>query len=109
MNLIGNSSNKPIAARIVKISDVGFGSLKVPNQFTRRTLGHSVSESLKPKALAALVFDTIFQNPDRASKNPNRLVSGNQLFLIDHDLAFTHESVLNWEPPWEMGSLTHFV
>jgi hypothetical protein len=33
---------------------------------------------------------------------------GGNLRIIDHELAFTHGVVVNWQPPWIMGGLKPF-
>lgn len=58
-----------------------------------------------PTAAAIFVFDAIIQNVDRRADNPNCLVKGNEIRIIDHEMAFTHRLVLGWRPPWTPGSL----
>ena len=70
------------------------------------TTGTRVTDAMLPAALGALVFDAVIDNADRRPSNPNCLVSGNDLRLIDHELAFTQTAgLLNWRPPWQGGAL----
>ena len=41
------------------------------------------------------------QNPDRRRDNPNLLWSGEDVFLCDHEQAFSFlAGVIGWQPPW---------
>lgn len=96
-----------IADRLGTSSSVGFGSAKVANQFSVWTSGSRVSESMLPSALGALVFDAVIDNADRKPSNPNCLVAGDRLHLIDHELAFPSTAGLpGWRPPWQAGALS---
>ena len=95
-----------IAAQIRQSSPVGFGSMKVDNQFGLWNSGSRVTQAMVPIALSALVFDAIIDNSDRRESNPNCLVSGERIRLIDHDLALpARATLLGWQPPWERGSV----
>ena len=65
-----------VAARLRSSSPVGFGSLRVNNQFGVWTTGHRVSDVMLPQALGAFVFDAVIDNADRKPSNPNCLVAG---------------------------------
>ena len=41
------------------------------------------------QALAIFTFDALLDNPDRRGANPNLLVKGTDLRIIDHELAFS--------------------
>tara|TARA_R110002073_G_scaffold333127_1_gene520228 strand:- start:7050 stop:7775 length:726 start_codon:yes stop_codon:yes gene_type:complete len=95
-----------IAARLIASSGVGFGSSKVDNQFNVWTTGTRVTDGMQAVALAALVFDGIIENVDRRVSNPNCLVSGDRIRLIDHELAFPPSAIIiGWRPPWQTGGL----
>ncbi|WP_193176423.1 HipA family kinase [Oricola nitratireducens] len=87
---------------------LAFGSLRVPNQFSIWTPTTSLTAELVETAAGILLFDGIIQNPDRRSENPNCLVRGGDVRIIDHELAFTHGLVLGWRPPWEPGGMRSF-
>ena len=96
-----------IAERLGASSPVGFGSANVGNQFSVWTSGSRVSESMLPSALGAFVFDAVIDNADRKPSNPNCLVAGERLRLIDHELAFPSTAGLpGWRPPWQAGALS---
>lgn len=86
-------------------SKIGFGSLRVPNQFSVWARGNTIPDTMVPDAASILVFDAITQNPDRRETNPNCLVKGSDLRIFDHELAFMTEQLLFWKPPWQEGGL----
>ncbi len=89
---------------ITRSETVAFGST-IQRQFGAWKTGNAVSNALLPTAAATFVFDSIIQNPDRLVGNPNCLVKGEEVRLIDHDLAFSHLLVLAWRAPWVLGGL----
>ena len=96
-----------IAERLGASSPVGFGSAKVANQFSVWTSGNRVTESMLPSTLGAFVVDAVIDNADRKPSNPNCLVAGDRLHLIDHELAFPSTAGLpGWRPPWQTGALS---
>ena len=96
-----------VAKRLGSSSSVGFGSAKVANQFSVWTSGSRVTESMLPTALGTFVFDAAIDNADRKPSNPNCLVAGDRLHLIDHELAFPSTAGLpGWRPPWQAGALS---
>ena len=89
-----------MAERLRRSSAVGFGSTRVENQFGAWTEGHEVTRAMAPQALATLMFDAVIGNADRRDANPNCLVSGDCIRLIDHELAFPpRAAILHWRPP----------
>ena len=91
----------------VTSSSVGFGSAKVDNQFSAWSSGSRITETLVPVALSALVFDAVIENADRRISNPNCLVAGDRIRLIDHELGFPPKAtVIGWLPPWRESSLS---
>ena len=60
---------------------------------------------MRPVASGILLFDAIIQNPDRRAENPNCLVRGDDLRIIDHELAFAHRLILLWRASWILGGM----
>jgi hypothetical protein len=67
--------------------------------------GNRLTDVSRPVAAAILLFDAIIQNPDRRAGNPNCLVRGDQLRIIDHELAFAQRLILMWRAPWVPGGM----
>ena len=100
--LIPTISDSKIASKVASSVPVVFGSQRV-NQFSVWSIGNKVNASLLQTAAATLVFDGIIQNPDRRVGNPNCLVKGDEVRLIDHELALAHGVILLWKAPWVIG------
>ena len=95
-----------IAVWLAASSPVAFGSLRAASQFGVWTPGHRVTEAMLPHALGAFVFDAVIDNADRRLRNPNCLVAGDRIRLIDHELAFpSAANILNWKAPWRPDGL----
>jgi hypothetical protein len=84
---------------------VAFGSRLAGNGFAAWNAGNLISDIMLPLAAAIFTFDGIIQNPDRRADNPNCLVRGDTLRIFDHELAFSHDLMLGWQPPWALGGL----
>jgi hypothetical protein len=99
-------SDPEAAQRLQASSKVAFGSAKVDNQFSTWSLGSRISDTMLPVALATLVFDAVVENVDRRVNNPNCLVSGDRIRIIDHEMAFPPNAmIIGWRPPWQSGGL----
>jgi hypothetical protein len=83
-----------------------FGSRLLPPAYNVLPSGKTLSDSLKQVALEIIAFDVLVQNSDRLPENPNCLTNGQQIAIIDHELAFT-TGIIGWKPPWEAGSLAY--
>jgi hypothetical protein len=92
-------------SRILDSSRVAFGSRLVTGGYATWTPDTRISEGMADTAAAIFVFDAITQNPDRRSENPNCLVRGENIRIIDHELAFGQGIILGWRPPWSVGGL----
>lgn len=96
-----------IAEKLRRSCPIAFGSTRTPG-FSAWSSGHRLSAAMRPTALGILLFDAIIQNPDRRAENPNCLIQGNELRIIDHELAFMHKMILLWHAPWLLGGMKEF-
>ena len=104
LDLVSTVTDIDMRHRLQNSCAVGFGSARVENQFSAWTTGNRVTDAMLPSALGTLLFDAIIQNSDRRLSNPNCLVAGDHLRLIDHELAFPSSSqLLNRLAAWKMG------
>lgn len=94
-----------IAARIRTSSSVAFGSIYVSKPFSAWPRGKPISRGMLPLALGTFVFDAVIENADRRPDNPNCLVAGEEITLIDHELSFPRSLVGNVLPPWKTGGI----
>ena len=88
---------------------VAFGSRIAGSQFAAWHAGNHLRPEMVATALAIFTFDAIIQNVDRRDGNPNCLVMGDHLRIIDHELAFSHRLIIGWQPPWQIGALQGLV
>ena len=68
---------------------LNFGSEVLVGGYGVWPINKSVPASLRSLASEILSFDALIQNPDRRINNPNLLWRGEEIFLIDHELAFS--------------------
>lgn len=96
--------DEQVANKLRRSSPVAFGSTCAPG-FSAWTSGQRLSDAMQSVASGILLFDAIIQNPDRRTENPNCLVRGDDLRIIDHELAFAHRLMLLWQAPWLLGGM----
>ena len=62
-----------------------------------------VPEAMWQAAVNIFAFDALIQNPDRRFDNQNLLTRGNDIFIYDHELAFSFlEAILPSATPWRL-------
>lgn len=93
---------------IMASSSVAFGSRLVTGGYRVWSETTRIATATLPTALSIFAFDGFTQNPDRRVTNPNCLVKGDEVRIIDHEMAFSHRLMLNWVPPWKRGGLKSF-
>jgi hypothetical protein len=100
-------TDSQIADKLRRSCPVAFGSTHSTG-FSAWNNGQRLSDTMRPVAAGILLFDAIIQNPDRRTENPNCLVRGDELRIIDHELAFAHRLILLWRAPWILGGMREF-
>ena len=100
-------ADSQISERLQQSVPVAFGSTR-SSGFSVWLPGWRLPESMHPLAAEILLFDAMIQNFDRRTDNPNCLVRSNDLLIIDHELAFAHQLIWNWQPPWIQGGMKPF-
>ena len=94
--------------KMLSSNTIAFGSKHMTGQYSAWTNGNLISEAMLETAAAVFAFDGIIQNPDRRDGNPNCLIRGDEIRIIDHELAFAHGLILFWKAPWKVGGLQSF-
>ena len=96
------SITRPDIAELAEHSiGLNFGSRRLPAGVGTWPKDKPVPVMLRPLAAEILAFDVLTQNPDRRRDNPNLLWSGEDVFLCDHEQAFSFlAGVIGWQPPW---------
>lgn len=103
---VQGAPTKEISRKLAESVPVGFGSTSCEH-FSVWTPDHEMTDVMRQRAAAILLFDAIVQNPDRRVGNPNCLVKGDEFRIIDHELAFAHRLIIGWKRPWEKGGMEH--
>jgi len=99
-------------ARLIRNSGgLNFGSEVLVGGYSVWPIDKGVPASLKPLAGEVFCFDALIQNPDRKVNNPNFLWKGDEIFLIDHELAFSFLYQIGQRAdPWSLeGSAGDFL
>jgi hypothetical protein len=94
--------------------EVLFGSLNGGPGWMEWSDSMSLSRDSVQIAAEIYLFDTIIQNWDRCAPNPNLLVKGEKLLMIDHGEAFVEATGLDAERdhhalPWKVGGVENHV
>ncbi len=90
-----------VAGRVRQSVGLNFGSARLPSGINTWLKNKAIPMQLRPLAAEIFAFDAIVQNPDRRRDNPNLLWKGDDLYLYDHELAFSFVAgVVGWQPPW---------
>ncbi len=92
---------KPQLNAIAKESvGLNFGSQYLPSCVTWLK-DKPIPVMLRPLAAEVFAFDVLVDNPDRRRERPNILWKADELFLCDHEQAFSFlMGVIGWKPPW---------
>ncbi len=85
---------------------LNFGSQLLSGGFRNWPVDQPVPLSMRQAASEVFAFDALIQNPDRRYNNPNLLSRDDQIFVIDHDLAFSFLYALGTQSaPWVLDGL----
>ena len=101
--IVGELSGDAHKAQIVRDSiGLNFGSQFLVNLMVW-PVDKLVPSVMQEAAIKIFAFDALIQNPDRTFRNPNLGSRGDDLFIFDHELAFSF--LLNIFPsqtPWRL-------
>lgn len=86
---------------------IAFGSTDVGPGFRVWSMADRINDKIAGTALAVFCFDAFIVNVDRRENNPNLLIKGQDVRIIDHEAAFVHRllRLSGWREPWIMGAL----
>lgn len=89
---------------------LGFGSKAAGPQWKVWSRGDKMLSVRSAMALRIFAFDTFIENDDRKPSNPNCLLKGDEIRIIDHELAFRIRMKLFPKPePWKLGGLQRHI
>lgn len=96
-------SNKDVAQNLKKSLGLNFGSKFIKGGYNPWPTGQRIPKNLAQVSANIFVFDALIQNIDRRSEKPNLLWKGNEIFVIDHELAFSFLlSIIPETEPWNL-------
>ena len=103
---------KPELATIArKSAGLNFGCERLPTGVVTWPKDKPIPILLRPLAAEIFAFDVLVQNPDRRRESPNGpnlLWTGDEIYLYDHEQAFSFlMGIIGWQPPWT-GQSTDF-
>jgi hypothetical protein len=103
--ILGQLDGEDQKARVIRGSiGLNFGSQFLVN-LTAWPIDKSVTGSLQRAAMRVYAFDALIQNPDRRFANPNLGARGDDLFIYDHEAAFSFLfHILPSRTPWRLGA-----
>lgn len=91
------------AQLIAKSGRYAFGSAKLAAGFQIFAPALRLADAHVQHAAEIFVFDTFIANGDRKPSNPNCLINGDDIAIIDHDISFLMKAILFWKAPWTLG------
>jgi len=86
---------------VKKSIGLNFGTKILPRGFSVFSSGTIIPAELKNVAFDILLFDEFVDNSDRRVDNPNLLWDGKEFAMIDHEMTFPFDQILNWTPIWQ--------
>lgn len=90
------------AAQIRESTGLNFGT-KLVTGFSTWPVDRFIPEAMWQAAVDIFAFDALIQNPDRRHDNPNLFTKGDQVFVYDHEMAFSFLFELFPSPmPWKL-------
>ncbi|MBI4548531.1 MAG: hypothetical protein HY707_11150 [Ignavibacteriae bacterium] len=83
---------------------LNFGSKNLAGGYQTWPKEKIIPASMRQAAIELFVFDALIHNPDRTSERPNLFWKGDQLFLFDHDQAFSFLlAIPKIKVPWDLS------
>lgn len=94
-------SDATLAARFRDSRGLNFGSQYLSPGFSTWPQDKSIPQSMIQDAAEIFAFDILIQNPDRRKDKPNLLRRGDELYIVDHEMAFSFLRALEPDKhPW---------
>lgn len=63
----------------------------------------TIPDSMRQAAMNVFAFDALIQNPDRRFNNPNLLMNGDDIYIYDHESAFSFLlAIIRNRTPWTL-------
>lgn len=104
------ASNRSKSERLKRSIGLNFGSRQL-NDVMTWPVDKAIPDAMWEAALSIFAFDALIQNPDRRfSPNPNLFSQGDQIYVYDHELAFSFiEDILPARSPWRLEGCRYLI
>lgn len=100
--LEANGPHPKRAERMRNSVGLNFGSRQL-SDVSMWLVDRAIPEAMWQAATEVFAFDGLVQNPDRRFDNPNLFTRGNDIYLFDHELAFSFLlDILESAAPWRL-------
>ena len=88
-SLADATPKREVATRIRDSAGLNYGSFNLTPGYITWPIDARVPLALRQPALDVMAFDALIENVDRRREKPNLLWKGDELVVIDHELAFS--------------------
>jgi hypothetical protein len=96
--------------KIDKSVGLNFGSRLLSGGYLNLPNDYALPNNMEQAAAEIIVFDALIQNPDRRAGKPNMFIKGNEIYIFDHELAFSFLELIGSKGnPWEQSAFTSCV
>lgn len=107
MEFAASIPDPSVRGRISKSVGLNFGSKNMTGGYVTWPREKNIPADLRQQATETYFFDMLIQNPDRRRDKPNILWKGEDLFLIDHEMAFSFLlDIVRPKDPWKISELS---
>ncbi|MGH9327994.1 MAG: HipA family kinase [Terriglobia bacterium] len=97
------SADDRVAEGIRKSVGVNFGTRLLTGGYRIWPVDMAIPMNLRQAAVEVFAFDALIENPDRRYDNPNILWRDEQMFVIDHESAFSFiYAIGGHSEPWNL-------
>jgi hypothetical protein len=80
------------------------------NAVTAWPVDKPIPEAMRQAAINIFAFDALVQNPDRRFGNQNLFTRGDEIFVYDHELAFSFlHDIATTATPWRLDSQAYLT
>jgi hypothetical protein len=106
-SLVESSSEPKRAEKVRNSVGLNFGSRQL-SDMSIWPVDKAIPDGMWQAATDVFAFDGLVQNPDRRFNNPNLFTRGDEIFVFDHEIAFSFLlEILVSETPWRLGGQSY--
>ncbi|MBI5149964.1 MAG: hypothetical protein HZA28_04250 [Candidatus Omnitrophica bacterium] len=89
---------------------LNFGSKLLSGGYFNLPNDYPLTNHMEQAAAEIIIFDALIQNFDRRAGKPNMFIKGDEIYIFDHELAFSFlELIGKRDSPWEQAAFSSCV